>query len=108
MADLNAQVPTPAGVVPTYNAVSASDTVPNAGGRTVVLVRNASAGAVNVTLVGRGRMGDVVVPDRVIAVAAGQDRLISVDAALYNDSNGRVTINFSAIVSVTMAVIYMP
>lgn len=90
------------------NAVSASDTVPNPSGRTVLWVRNASAGSINVTLVGRGFMGDVQVANRVIAVPAGQDRIISLDAALYNDADGRVTVQFSAQASVTMAVLSMP
>lgn len=108
MAALNAQAPSPAGVAPTYNAVSASDTVPNAGSKTILLVRNGGAGAVNVTLVGRGKMADVVVPNRVINIPAGADRLIDPLAGLYNDADGRVTVNFDVIASVTMAVIYLP
>lgn len=108
MAALNAQVASPVGVAPTYNAVSASDTVPNSSGRTVLLVRNASAGSINVTLVGRGLMGDITVPNRVIAVPAGADRLISLDASLYNDTDGRVTVQFSAQASVTVAVLNLP
>lgn len=108
MAALNAQVPTPAGVAPVYNAVSASDTIPNPGGRTILLVRNGGAVALNVTLVGRGAMSDVTVPNRVINIPAGQERLIDPLAGLYNASDSRVTINFDATTSVTMAVIYMP
>lgn len=108
MAALSAQVASPVGVAPTYNAVSASDTVPNPSGRTVLLVKNGSGASINVTLVGRGVMGDIVVPNRVIAVPAGQDRLISLDASLYNDASGLVTVQFSATATVTMAVLNLP
>jgi hypothetical protein len=108
LAALQAQVATPVGVAPVYNAVSASDTVPNPGGVTVLLVRNGSGASINVTLVGVGRMGHVTVPNQVIAVPAGQDRLISLDAALFNDANGLVTVQFSATATVTMAVINLP
>ena len=108
MALLSAQVPGPAGAAPTYTAVSASDQVPNSGGRTVVIVRNASGASINVTIVGTGKIEDLTVANRVIAVPAGQDRLISLPAALYNDADGRVTLNFSATASVTIAVLNLP
>jgi hypothetical protein len=108
MAALLAQVPVPVGLAPVYNAVSASDTVPNLGGKTVLLVKNASGASINVTLVGQGKMGYITVPNQVVAVPAGADRLISLDPALFNDSNGQVTVQTSAQASVTMAVINLP
>lgn len=108
MALLGKQQPTNSGVAPTYNAVSASDTVANSG-KTLLHVKNGSGASINVTLVGRAQLDGVTFPDKVIAVPAGQERMIGpVPSALYNDANGLVTVNFSATATVTMAVWEIP
>lgn len=109
MAVLSKQQPLAAGIVPTFGAVTASDTLPNSDGKTVVYVKNASGGSINVTVTGQGKMDDISVPNRVIAVAAGTDKVIGpFNPAMYNDANGAVTLAFSAQASVTLAAFQLP
>lgn len=64
-------------------------------GKNWVFLSNNGAGTVNVTITTpKTHEADLTVADRVIAVAAGEDRLIPpLDTSIYNDSGGQVEVN---------------
>lgn len=94
-----------AGTAPTFAAPASSDTVTVGS---VLIVKNASAASVNVTLVTPGTLetGDAY-PDKVYAVPAGQERWIPV-GGVYLDPVTRVAaVSFSAVASVTVAAVVL-
>lgn len=95
-------VPTVVGNPPNYTAPAASETVEIG---TLLIVKNASAGSVNVTCVTVDNLatGDAY-PDKVYAVPAGEERWIPV-LPDYRQPNGLATVTFSATASVTVAAI---
>ena len=104
MAVLAVQKISQAGLGPAYGAADAlGDEFAN-NGRTVLHVKNGSAGAINVTL-------DSVKPcdqgfdhDAVVNVPAAGERIIGpFDPARFNNSNGRVGVSYSAAAGVTVA-----
>lgn len=100
MAIANFSVPVLAGTPPTFTAPAASDTVQV--GSTLV-VKNASAAAITVTLVTPGNLptGDAY-PDRAYTVAAGAEAWIPV-LSEYRNTAGVAAVTFSATASVTAA-----
>lgn len=94
-----------AGTAPTFAAPALSDTVPM---KSVLIVKNGSAGAITVTLATVGNLptGDDY-PDKVYTVAAGGEQWIPVDHEAYRkvDGSGNAAVTFSATASVTAAVI---
>lgn len=99
-----------AGTAPTFGAVAASDTAQvGNGANTFYVVKNASGGSVNVTVVVPGNTSyGQAAPDVVIAVGAGAEKWIPLrkeyaDAAVAGV--GRCTITTSAQTSVTAAVV---
>jgi len=90
-----------AGVTPTENAVSASDTFQNSG-KTILLVENGSGGELTVTVVTPSTVDGLAVSDRTVTVANGAKKVIGpFPVNVYNDSDNNVTVNFSATSSVT-------
>lgn len=94
-------------------AAALGDTFLN-DGRTFLLVANADAAPINVTLaVQRASvevpgLGAIAFGAVVTAVPAGASRYIAVPRGPYNAGNGRVSIAYSAVVAVTVAAIRMP
>lgn len=105
-----------AGLVPTLTAPTASNDVVDIG-HTALMVDNASGASINVTIVVPDLVdGDLVVGPRVVAVAAGATKLIALTSQHYRqtaasvDSGqtadvGRAYVNYSAVASVTRAVV---
>lgn len=70
-----------------------------------LLVKNASGGSINVTLASTGvAFNGTEIPDTVVAVAVG-DRLIPLSSNYRADSDGLAAITYSAVTSVTVAVV---
>jgi len=102
MAIPTQSVPVLTGTPPTFGAVAASETVEV---NTLLIVKNASAASINVTLVTPGTLGTGdAYPDKVIAVPAAQERWIPV-LPDYQAPGGLATVNFSATATVTAAAI---
>lgn len=99
------QSPNTSGVVPTYNVAAAQNSIQN-NGRTLLHVKNGSGAGINVTLVATGSQDGVAMPNKVIAVAAGAERVIGpIPPGLYNFSDGTCEVDFSATGgTITMAV----
>lgn len=97
-----------AGVVPTFDAVNASDTFLDDGtGRTFLEVVNADASPVNVTIpavqtsVHTGAAGNLTVADIEVAVAAGARKRIGPFAPAYRGATGLITANYDNTTAIT-------
>lgn len=96
-------VPKIDGTPPTYAAPAASDTVQIGA---TLIVKNASAGSITVTLITPGTLntGDAY-PDKAYTVAAGAERWIPVLQDYRDSTTGTAAVTFSATASVTAAAI---
>lgn len=97
-------VPVIAGTPPTFAVPSSSDTVEI---NTVLIVKNASASSITVTMVTPGTLntGDAY-PDKVYTVAAGAERWIPV-LPDYQAPGGLASVTFSATSGISAAAVYM-
>lgn len=105
LAYQQAGIPGAAAVTFTAAAVGGDTVAPNDRG--VLLVRNASGGAINVTVVvpGNTKYGQAD-PDVVLPVADGAIRAIGpFSADLVDPTDRRVDITYSAVTSVTVAAV---
>lgn len=115
MAALTLQSIVAAGVEPAYAAVNSEDTVKvNSAQRNFLHVKNGSGGSINVTITAvktsarvQG-VGVVTVDDLVVAVPAGEERIIGPFTEAYMDTDGDVTIGYSGTTSVTAGVFSLP
>jgi len=106
---------TKAGLPPAYTAVQASDTFANPSDeRTFLHVRNGGGAAITATIptqrpnVRVQGAGSLVIPPIVVSIPAGGERMIGPFPDAYTDGAGLVTVNYSAIATVTAAAIRMP
>jgi len=75
-------------------------------GRTALIVKNGSAASINVTITPGGTAGGYVVTPVVVAIAAAEEGYIgSFPAYPFNTTSGLVQVDFSAVVTVTVAAI---
>lgn len=96
----------PGGQVLPFVAASAGGDRVAPGSRHVLLVRNASAASINVTLDTTGLVfNGQPVPDTVVAVAAGATVAIPVTDEYKSDSDKLAGIAYSAVATVTVCVI---
>lgn len=79
----------------------------NRGKNVFLLVENASASPVNVTIEVVSNIDGLVIPDRVVAVAAGALKAIGPFPAMYNDTDDLVTATFDSVVTVTAAALVL-
>lgn len=92
------------GVVPTYAAANVDGHSLANRGSQFLHVKNGSGSSINVTLVTPVTVGGRAVADDVVAVAAGAEKLIGpFDERTYNNADGKVDVNFSAVTTVTVA-----
>lgn len=88
----------------------------NAGGDTMqyspntgLHIRNASGGSVTVTVVVPGNTQfSQPQPDYTVAVPAGTDRVVSLRPELVDSATGLISVTYSAVTSVTVAVVSVP
>lgn len=101
MAIANYSVPVLAGTPPTFTAPVASDTVQIGS---TLIVKNASAGAITVTMVTPGNLptGDAY-PDKAYTVAATNGEAWIPVLSEYRNTAGVAAVTFSAVASVTAA-----
>jgi hypothetical protein len=106
------QVGTSAGAAVTFEAANAlGNSFRPARGR-AVHVKNGSVSSMNVTLPTPATADGLAVADRVIAVAAGAHTVVALGAAsgagIYAQPDGSVNLDYSAVTSVTVAVVDQP
>lgn len=104
---LTAQVAISSGVstsiTPNYQAAAAQMEMPN-NAPTLLHVKNGSGSSINVTATNQTTTEGAANADRVIAVPAGQERIMRFSPAVFNMSNGNVQLAFSATTTVTVGV----
>lgn len=116
MATLSVQTIAPTGLVPSYAAANSSDAFPDDGReRTFLHVKNGGGSSINVTIPAQRTSrrvpgaGTITVPDMVVAVANGAEKMIGPFPDDYRGlTTGNVTVNYSATSSVTAAVLQVP
>lgn len=97
-----------AGLEPAFTAANVDGHSVQNDGRTVLYVKNGSVGSVDVTIQTPGAVGGNAIADRVIAVPAGEDRIIGTFApSVYNRGGSTdahsIYVDFSAVTTVTVA-----
>lgn len=104
-----------AGIAITYaSAAGGGDVVDNADGKTLLHVKNGSGGSINVTVTAQTTsisvpQGEAEVSNKVIAVAAGAEKIIGpFEAAWFNNASGQLAITYSSATTVTIATYKMP
>lgn len=102
MAKIVALKPTVAGIAPAYTGAAAGDTLPN-DGRTILHVKNTSAGPVTVTVVATQACSHGGTHDAEVVIPAASERLIG---PFPRDRFGsEPAVNYSATASVNVAAI---
>lgn len=92
-----------AGVEPTYNVAADPDEFLNSG-QILIHVKN-GATDVTVTIVSQVTVDNLAVADLTVLVPANEDRMIGpFPTDWYNDSNGKVQLQYTNVVNVTIAV----
>ncbi len=104
MALIAAQQIPVTGVVPTFAAASGGGDTIKPGDDLVLLVKNADSGSHSVTLVRPGSEYGQANPDVVVAVAAGTTAFVKVPRE-FADTDGLVHVTYTAVTSVTVALI---
>lgn len=99
--------PSIAGAAVTYTAPTADGDAVHPG--TTLLIKNASAAAITVTLVTPALVDNLAIADKTLTVAAGADVLVAIPRdVIYRETTagatfGLVPVNYSAVTSVTRA-----
>jgi len=108
MATMTLKSIVPGGVVAALAAVASQDVIETAGDDRIFLhVKNGSGSSINVTInavltaIDVPGVGNMAISDIVVAVAAGAEKLIGPFSPAYRDGDGTVTIDYSAITTVT-------
>ena len=108
---LSAQTVTSAGAVISMTSANADGHSFTSTGLQVLRVKNGSASPIDVTVkTDVTRDGSLALPDRVVAVAAGAEKTIGpFDPNVYQQKSGsdqgKVLVNFSAVTTVTVALV---
>ena len=111
MALIGAQNISEEGIIPTLTGVSLSDTFEN-GGSTFVMINNGSESTITVTCVTQvtdieiAQYGEVLKSDAELEITAGSIGFFGpFPVAAFNDDDGIAELEFSAIDSVTLAIL---
>jgi hypothetical protein len=105
MADLTVQRLSQTGLNPSFSAAGASgDTFTN-DGNCWLHIKNGGASPVTVTITARTPCNHGTLHNLAITVPAGEERISPrLEQSRFNDSNGKVSISYSATTSVTVGV----
>ena len=106
MATLSVQSPTTSGIALSFgSAASGGDQFLN-DGKSILLVKNGDSSAKTVTVAGQRTCNQGSTHNAAVSVAAGaQEAIGPFNPAFFNDPNGYVQVTYSAVTSVTVAVV---
>lgn len=107
MALYAVQSPVITGTTPSYGAVALTDTIKYDSDDQFLIVKNASGASVNVTVVVPGTKHGQNNPDVVVAVGAAGEKWIGPFTSDMKDADNIITVTFSAITSVTAALVQL-
>ena len=98
------------GLAPVRQAVLTADVYLAANdGRVALHVRNNGVGAVNVTVVTQAQVAGNAIADRVVAIPAGQERMIGdLPPAVFNDPNNLLRVQFDTQDTIDLLVFRLP
>lgn len=107
MATLSPQVPTLAGLNPTYAAAAGGGDQVACDDRLFLHVKNTNASSRDVTIATPGTVDGLAIADVVVTIPANTgDRMIGpIKASLFADANGFAQITYSAATGVTIAAV---
>ena len=108
MAILSAQALPLSGLQPVYAAAAGGGDQAPVGEKLVLHVRNGDASAKTVTVVTPGTVGDLAVADAVQVIPAAGSAFIPLKGVFRDPATGRASITYSAVASVTVAVLLLP
>lgn len=108
MAVLIAQAMPLSGLQPTYAAAASGGDQAPVGEKLVLHVKNGDASAKTVTVATPGTVGDLAIADAAQVIPAGGNALIPLKATYRDPATGRAGITYSAVTSVTVAVLQLP
>jgi hypothetical protein len=93
------------GLTPVFSTVTSEGVSVANDGRMVLEVKNTSASSVNVTVQTPGSIDGLAIADLVVAVpATNGDKIIGpFQPGIYNQPDGTIYVDFSAVASVTVA-----
>src|SRR5688572_20987332 len=96
---LIAQQPVSGGLNPVFSAANVDGHAINADRHSILEVVNGSGASINVTFVTPGTVDSGALPDKVVAIPAGERRMFNFKNALaiYRQSDGTIHVNFSAV-----------
>ena len=108
--DLTIQEIAITGLAPTFAAAETDGNMWLGRGNEFLVVKNASGSSINVTLDATGLFKGLALTDPVIAVPAAGERWIGPfeKGAFAQSSDGKVYVDYSAVASVTVAVVRLP
>lgn len=100
---------------PSFVAADATGhSIASNNGSVLLYFRNANAGARNITIAptqnvraGNDQFPQVTIPNKVINVPPGEDRVFGPIPACYNDINGRVPMTFDLTTDLTVAALQL-
>ncbi len=103
---LTVQSIVPAGLEATYEAANVAGNEFTNDGSMFLHVKNGSASPINVTIQTAGMVGGLAIADVVVAVTNAEDRLIGpFRPDIYNRTDGLVYVDYSAVTTVTVALL---
>lgn len=103
---LASQTPTAAGLAPTYSAANVDGHTFYNTEKTLLIVKNGAGSPITVTFVTPGTADGNAIADPARTVPANGERHFGrIPDGTYNDSSDTVTITFSSVTSVTVALI---
>ena len=115
MAALTVQEIVSGGLEPAYTAANSQDTIKaDSSQRHFLHVKNGGGGSINVTINAQRTsarvpgVGVVTISDEVVAVGAGEERMIGPFTEAFMDASGNVVIDYSGTTSVTAAALKLP
>jgi hypothetical protein len=105
MALLTAQPLAVGGVTPTYASAAAGGDQAPIGRNFLLEIRNGGASPITATLVTYATFKGIAVADTALVIPAGGIGLVPMDTVYRNPANGQATVTYSAVTSVTVAVL---
>ncbi len=91
---------------PTFAAANADGHQFHNSGKSIVYVKNGGGVSINVTVPTPGVVDGLALADKVVAVPAGEERAFSLrKVSTYKQTDGYTHLDFSAVASVTIAIL---
>lgn len=109
MAALSTQTSARGGTAITAaSAAGGGDSFANSG-KEMIWIKNGDSSSMTLTIATNATTDGLTVPNRTVAVAAGATKLIGpFPTPIYNDVNGNVQLTYSAVTSLTVAILAAP